>query len=77
MTIDSEIIFRLDLSESKSNLINIIHFNDAYNIECRDTEPVGGAARFFTALNEISEKEPTLIFFSGDALSPSKFEFSF
>ncbi len=26
--------------------ISIVHFNDVYNIQERDTEPVGGAPRF-------------------------------
>lgn len=50
---------------------SIIHFNDIYNIESRESEPVGGAARFITALEYLVAKNPSLVFFSGDALSPS------
>ena len=50
--------------------ITILHFNDVYNIEPRDQEPVGGAARFVTKVRSFGEKEP-LILFSGDCLNPS------
>ena len=50
--------------------IRIIHFNDVYNIEPRDKEPVGGAARFKTAIDSLGDSEP-LVLFSGDALAPS------
>ncbi len=51
--------------------LSIIHFNDVYNIESRDVEPVGGSARFVTAVEELIKKGPTLVLFSGDAISPS------
>ena len=51
--------------------LRIIHFNDVYNIEERDEEPVGGSARFWTALDELRKEGPALVVFSGDALSPS------
>ena len=50
--------------------ITIIHFNDVYNIEARDQEPVGGAARFVTKVKEYANEDP-LVFFSGDCLNPS------
>ncbi|XP_065064336.1 trifunctional nucleotide phosphoesterase protein YfkN-like [Rhopilema esculentum] len=50
--------------------LTIIHFNDVYNIEPRDSEPMGGAARFVTMVKELSDKDP-LILFSGDCLNPS------
>lgn len=50
---------------------SIIHFNDVYNIEGRTFEPVGGAARFVTMLDYLKSKNPSLVIFSGDALSPS------
>eukprot|EP00794_Sanderia_malayensis_P018960 gene18960-20866_t len=50
--------------------LTIIHFNDVYNIEARDTEPVGGASRFITKVKEYVNEKP-LIFFSGDCLNPS------
>lgn len=53
-----------------SNLV-IIHFNDVYNVEPRAApEPVGGAARFCTAVRSFQHLHP-LILFSGDAFSPS------
>lgn len=49
----------------------IIHFNDVYNVEPRSSpEPVGGAARFVTAVKSFQHLHP-LILFSGDAFSPS------
>ena len=29
----------------KAETISILHFNDVYNVESREVEPVGGAAR--------------------------------
>lgn len=57
--------------KEKANSLTIIHFNDVYNIEPRDKEPVGGAARFKTKIKELAWKKP-LVLFSGDALSPSQ-----
>ncbi|XP_026333731.1 snake venom 5'-nucleotidase-like isoform X2 [Hyposmocoma kahamanoa] len=49
----------------------IIHYNDVYNIEqTTNTEPVGGALRFSTAVKAMQHLNP-LILFSGDAFSPS------
>jgi len=54
----------------KAETISILHFNDVYNVESREVEPVGGAARFATALKSHAEKDP-LILFSGDIFAPS------
>ena len=51
--------------------IHILHFNDVYSINEKETEPVGGAARFLTAVEKYRELNP-LILFSGDIFSPSK-----
>ncbi|XP_025830788.1 uncharacterized protein LOC108743363 isoform X2 [Agrilus planipennis] len=52
------------------NLV-ILHFNDVYNVESRpNIEPVGGAARFYTAFNSFQNLNP-LKLFSGDCFSPS------
>lgn len=51
------------------NKLTIIHFNDVYNIESRDQEPVGGAARFVTKVR--SFPDDPIILFSGDCLNPS------
>lgn len=51
--------------------LNIIHYNDIYNVESNSSrEPVGGAARFLTAIKSFANLNP-LILFSGDAFSPS------
>ena len=44
-----------------------------YNIEERAEEPVGGAARFVSALRALppGERAAALILFSGDCLNPS------
>ena len=54
-----------------SKRLRIIHFNDVYNIDCSKKEPVGGAARFQTLLNELNKNKDSLVVFSGDAFSPS------
>jgi len=53
-----------------SRIVTIIHFNDVYNIESRSQEPVGGAARFVTAVNQLASNNP-LVLFSGDVFNPS------
>ncbi|XP_063218063.1 mannosylglucosyl-3-phosphoglycerate phosphatase isoform X2 [Bacillus rossius redtenbacheri] len=50
--------------------VTILHFNDVYNVESRGVEPVGGAARFVSALRSFSPLHP-LVLFSGDIFSPS------
>lgn len=52
------------------DVITILHFNDVYNIQARTEEPVGGAARFVTAVKSFAHLNP-LILFSGDVFSPS------
>ena len=59
----------LGAGETMDRLL-ILHFNDVYEIESRDKEPVGGAARFTTLLKSYEERHP-LILFSGDAFNPS------
>ncbi|XP_075233832.1 mannosylglucosyl-3-phosphoglycerate phosphatase isoform X2 [Lycorma delicatula] len=53
-----------------SVVITILHFNDVYNVQPQKDEPVGGAARFVTAVKSFSKLNP-LILFSGDVFSPS------
>ncbi|KAI2797077.1 hypothetical protein BLOT_015534 [Blomia tropicalis] len=50
--------------------VHILHFNDCYNVESRSQEPVGGAARFVTALDTFQHLRP-LVLFSGDIIAPS------
>lgn len=47
--------------------------HQVYNIEPRAVEPVGGAARFATAVHaaRASCDPPPLVLFSGDCLNPS------
>ena len=56
--------------DKQSQTLHILHFNDVYNVESCDQEPVGGAARFCTALKSFSHLEP-LVLFSGDIFAPS------
>lgn len=58
---------------TKSSQMTIVHFNDVYNIEPREKEPVGGAARFATKLASLRHLNP-LVAFSGDCLNPSTSE---
>ena len=58
------------MSGDDGRRVTIIHFNDVYNIEARQQEPVGGAARFATALARRRHLNP-LVVFSGDAFNPS------
>jgi 5'-nucleotidase len=69
----TEIIYEnIERTKENKKKLNIIHFNDVYNIESRDVEPAGGSARFITAIEDlINQNEPTLVLFSGDAISPS------
>lgn len=59
--------------EKTNKNLRIIHFNDVYNIEERNIEPVGGAARFITAADMCRKEKlsETILLFSGDAYSPS------
>lgn len=67
---------QLSGSGMAQNLV-ILHFNDVYNVESRaQPEPVGGAARFATAIKSFQHLNP-LVLFSGDAFSPSMRTYSF
>ncbi len=50
--------------------IRVLHFNDVYNVEGQSREPVGGAARIVTKINELKQ-DPSMVLFSGDAFNPS------
>lgn len=59
------------MSTDQDTGITILHYNDVYNIDVStSTEPIGGAARFCTAMKSFDHLEP-LVLFSGDAFSPS------
>ncbi len=59
-----------DMGSFSPQVVTILHFNDVYNIEERDQEPRGGAARFVTAVKSVHELNP-MVLFSGDAFAPS------
>lgn len=50
--------------------LNILHFNDVYEIEPVQGGTLGGAARVATLVNERADSNP-MILFSGDLFSPS------
>lgn len=52
--------------------LRLIFWNDAYEIEARRGEPVGGAARLAGAVRQLqNEGVPSLVLFGGDLFSPS------
>lgn len=59
------------IHEDSNSKLTILHYNDVYNIDatCKQ-EPIGGAARFCTAVKTFEHMNP-LVLFSGDAFSPS------
>ena len=63
-------IYRRNMGSKSPQVVTILHFNDVYNIEARDIEPKGGAARFVTAVNSFNDLNPMVVF-SGDAFAPS------
>lgn len=61
----------IPLSPPPPTILSILHFNDVYNIDSNtNVEPIGGAARFCTAIKSLAHLDP-LVLFSGDAFSPS------
>lgn len=62
-------------SNDSHSKLTILHYNDVYNIDatCKQ-EPIGGAARFCTAVKAFDHLNP-LVLFSGDAFSPSMREY--
>ena len=60
------------MEKAEGTMLNIIHFNDVYNITENKKDICGGASRFMTAINKLKQLTPKpLVFFSGDFLSPS------
>lgn len=66
----------LKMSDVKADKpLCILHYNDVYNVDATtEVEPIGGAARFCTAVKTFREEDP-LILFSGDIFSPSMRKF--
>ena len=56
--------------------ICLLHFNDCYNVESNNQEPIGGAARFVNALRSYDHLKPVVLF-SGDIIAPSISEFKY
>eukprot|EP00668_Euglena_longa_P029513 GGOE01036864.1.p1 GENE.GGOE01036864.1~~GGOE01036864.1.p1 ORF type:complete len:684 (+),score=206.12 GGOE01036864.1:67-2052(+) len=52
----------------RAQKLTILHFNDVYNIEPQDSEPIAGAARFMSMVQSLDDP---LVLFSGDAFNPS------
>uniref|UniRef100_A0A0K2SW39 AGAP007730PAlike [Tribolium castaneum] n=3 Tax=Lepeophtheirus salmonis TaxID=72036 RepID=A0A0K2SW39_LEPSM len=50
--------------------ISLIHYNDVYTVASGDEEPVGGAARFCSAIKSFQHLNPMVVF-SGDIFAPS------
>ena len=50
--------------------LEIIHFNDVYNIEGTENGTKGGASRFVSAFDQYGSKDK-LVLFSGDLFFPS------
>ncbi|CAO3651839.1 unnamed protein product [Cunninghamella blakesleeana] len=56
---------------TKHTELNILHFNNVYHVSPTKDEPVGGASRFATAIQDVSkELDHPLLLFSGDAFNP-------
>ena len=62
--------FVIFVVEGKMEL-NILHFNDVYEITESTREPIGGAARFQALVKKLKEEHKAIVVFSGDAFSPS------
>ena len=57
---------------ASAGVLTLLHFNDVYEISSSKAEPAGGAARFSTAVRRARARAgPSLLLFSGDAVSPS------
>lgn len=55
--------------------VELIHFNDVYHVSATKDEPVGGASRFTSKINQTCSEsqleDKPLVLFSGDAFNPS------
>lgn len=58
--------------EPAARTLNLIHYNDVYELRGNDKEICGGADRFCTLLSEVREQHNALVLFSGDLFNPSK-----
>ena len=60
-----------NLDNPNKAVLSIFHFNDVYDIYPKKYPETSAASRFTTALKLIKKQAPNLVFFSGDAFSPS------
>lgn len=55
--------------------LELIHFNDVYHVSPSKDEPVGGASRFVSKINQLltesTAQDKPMVLFSGDAFNPS------
>jgi hypothetical protein len=58
----------VDPNFDKVSDIEIFHFNDVYEVEPREREPVGGVSRF---IQKIKSHPDAMVLFSGDWFSNS------
>lgn len=58
-------------TEPKKGVLNIVHFNDVYEVRESDKHVCGGAPRFVSLVHSFKDKNP-LVLFSGDLWNPSK-----
>lgn len=73
----AEEVFTYGTRSSTPADLRLIHYNDVYHLDSSSAEPVGGIARFMTAVKEYQDGEQfkdqpdCLTLFSGDAFNPS------
>jgi 5'-nucleotidase len=58
------------MNSAEKESFRIIHFNDVYDLQPGEKEPIGGVAHFKTAIDQYKTSN-TLVLFSGDVFSPS------
>ena len=63
------------MAPPEGSVVTLLHFNDVYNIEPRDKDPVAGASRFVASLRSHDSEKP-MVLFSGDAFNPSLSKFT-
>jgi hypothetical protein len=72
INVKQEVIFDAQDDNPNEKILRIIHFNDVYNIQPSQKNPIGGASRFQTLLNYLNKEHFSAItLFGGDAFSPS------
>ncbi len=62
----------MEKSTARKNKLNIVHYNDVYELRGVDAELAGGADRFCAKVNELRDLHDAIVLFSGDLWNPSK-----